>query len=298
MPSIFPPIWSRWRYRENPVWRVRKRWWSMFIRTMPIWWFPSGQVSVLGQSSIVNWRRWMPSFLWNVAKKQWRDAIRCLQSEGSQPLLEVSYSSLPDGLWCPGGPILRSQTIWEAKRWELSDLRWFMVGCEERLPIVAQQEHLRAPESDEGQHKAFAPDDPKRQSRYSALWHHLLERWCGGFLGRDEESDSIGLELRSAVSHSGTPTWVVSSLEFEQNPKNPAIQELQTRWMQWGTFMPLMRNHCSSPMVSELYEFGKQGRRAYDAMIKAIKLRYRLLPYIYSTAGDCVQNSGKHDAPR
>ena len=32
------------------------------------------------------------------AEKQWRDAIRCLQSEGSQPLLEVSYSSLPDGL--------------------------------------------------------------------------------------------------------------------------------------------------------------------------------------------------------
>lgn len=80
--------------------------------------------------------------------------------------------------------------------------------------------------------------------------------------------------------------------EFEQNPKNPALQELQTRWMQWGTFMPLMRNHCSSPMVSELYEFGKQGDWAYDAMIKAIKLRYRLLPYIYSTAGDCVQNSG------
>ena len=53
-----------------------------------------------------------------------------------------------------------------------------------------------------------------------------------------------------------------------------------------------MRNHCSSPMVSELYEFGKQGDWAYDAMIKAIKLRYRLLPYIYSTAGDCVQNSG------
>ena len=45
-------------------------------------------------------------------------------------------------------------------------------------------------------------------------------------------------------------------------------------------------------MVSELYEFGKQGDWAYDAMIKTIKLRYRLLPYIYSTAGDCVQNSG------
>ncbi len=79
---------------------------------------------------------------------------------------------------------------------------------------------------------------------------------------------------------------------FEQNPKSPALQELQTRWMQWGTFMPLMRNHRSSPMVGELYEFGKPGDWAYDAILRAIKPSYRLLPYIYSMAGDCVQRSG------
>ena len=80
--------------------------------------------------------------------------------------------------------------------------------------------------------------------------------------------------------------------EYEQSPKNPAVQELQTRWMQWGTFMPLMRNHCSSPMVSEIYAFGKKGDWAYDAMVDAVKLRYRLLPYIYSMAGEVVQHSG------
>ena len=53
-----------------------------------------------------------------------------------------------------------------------------------------------------------------------------------------------------------------------------------------------MRNHCSSPIVSEFYEFGKPGDWCYDAMVDAVKLRYRLLPYIYSMAGDCVQNSG------
>ncbi len=79
---------------------------------------------------------------------------------------------------------------------------------------------------------------------------------------------------------------------YEQSPKNPAVQELQTRWMQWGTFMPLMRNHCSSPMISEFYEFGKQGDWCYDAMVDAVKLRYRLLPYIYSMAGDCTQHNG------
>ena len=80
--------------------------------------------------------------------------------------------------------------------------------------------------------------------------------------------------------------------EYEQTPKNPAVQELQTRWMQWGTFMPLMRNHCSSPMVSEIYEFGQPGDWAYDAMVAAVRLRYRLLPYIYAQAGAVVHHSG------
>jgi len=79
--------------------------------------------------------------------------------------------------------------------------------------------------------------------------------------------------------------------EFEQNPKNPALAELQTRWMQWGTFLPLMRNHCSSPMVSEIYLYGEKGHWAYDAQVDAVKLRYRILPYTYSQAGACVQNS-------
>ncbi len=37
-----------------------------------------------------------------------------------------------------------------------------------------------------------------------------------------------------------------------------------------------MRNHCSSPIVSEFYEFGKPGDWCYDAMADAVKLRYRL----------------------
>ena len=80
--------------------------------------------------------------------------------------------------------------------------------------------------------------------------------------------------------------------DYRNDPKNPALQELHTRWMQWGTFMPLMRNHSSSPMTSEIYFFGKKGEWCYDAMVDAVKLRYRLLPYIYSMAGDCIQRSG------
>lgn len=85
--------------------------------------------------------------------------------------------------------------------------------------------------------------------------------------------------------------------DYQNNPKSPAAQELQVRWMQWGCFMPLMRNHCSSPMVNELYRFGSPGEWAFDVQKQYIELRYRLLPYIYSNAGDVVLNSGSMMRP-
>lgn len=95
----------------------------------------------------------------------------------------------------------------------------------------------------------------------------------------------------------GIPFWNTDiggffGWDYNNDPKNPAMQELQVRWMQWGCFMPLMRNHCSSPMVSEIYRFGNPGDWAFDSQKKFIELRYRLLPYLYSAAGDVVQNSG------
>lgn len=95
----------------------------------------------------------------------------------------------------------------------------------------------------------------------------------------------------------GIPYWNTDiggffGWDYNNDPKSPAMQELQVRWMQWGTFMPMMRNHCSSPMVSEIYHFGNLGDWAFDAQKKAIELRYRLMPYIYSLAGDVVQRSG------
>lgn len=74
--------------------------------------------------------------------------------------------------------------------------------------------------------------------------------------------------------------------------KNVAYQELHVRWFQWGCFQPIMRNHCSSPMVNEIYTFGKEGDWAYDAQKRIIELRYRLLPYIYSLNGAVVQENG------
>ncbi len=128
------------------------------------------------------------------------------------------------------------------------------------------------------------------------IQHYGTFSWSGDIIASWSEMKN---QVPSGLNYTlcGIPFWNTDLggffyWEFEQSPKNPAVKELQTRWMQWGTFMPLMRNHCSSPMVSELYEMGQEGDWAYDAIVDAIRLRYRLLPYIYSTMGDCVQRSG------
>ena len=65
--------------------------------------------------------------------------------------------------------------------------------------------------------------------------------------------------------------------------KNPQFHELYTRWMQFGLFNPMMRSH-GTDVYRELYYYGKEGEPIYDALVGAVRMRYRLLPYIYSTA--------------
>lgn len=67
--------------------------------------------------------------------------------------------------------------------------------------------------------------------------------------------------------------------------KNPLYQELYVRWLQFGTFNPMMRSH-GTDVYREIYKFGKKGEPVYDAIEKMIGLRYSLLPYIYSTSWD------------
>ncbi|MBP7612476.1 MAG: DUF5110 domain-containing protein [Paludibacter sp.] len=71
--------------------------------------------------------------------------------------------------------------------------------------------------------------------------------------------------------------------------KNPSFQELYVRWLQFGTFTPMMRSH-GTDIPREIYNFGKKGEPIYDAIVKSIHLRYSLLPYIYSAAWD-ITNS-------
>ena len=66
-------------------------------------------------------------------------------------------------------------------------------------------------------------------------------------------------------------------------PRNPQYQELFVRWMQYGLFCPVFRSH-GADAPREIWQFGKKGEPVYDAIEKQIRLRYRLIPYFYSTA--------------
>jgi alpha-D-xyloside xylohydrolase len=70
---------------------------------------------------------------------------------------------------------------------------------------------------------------------------------------------------------------------FKDPLKNADYRELHVRWMQFGTFCPMMRSHGEG-FPREIYQFGKKGNPTYDAIEKYINLRYHLLPYIYSTS--------------
>lgn len=76
---------------------------------------------------------------------------------------------------------------------------------------------------------------------------------------------------------------------FPKGIKDPEYRELYVRWLQFGTFCPMMRSH-GTDAPREIYQFGKKGDRAYDAIEKYIRLRYRLLPYIYSNSWDVTAN--------
>lgn len=71
--------------------------------------------------------------------------------------------------------------------------------------------------------------------------------------------------------------------------RNPMYQELYVRWLQFGVFCPMMRSH-GADVPREFYWYGKAGEPVYDALVDAVKLRYTLLPYIYSTSWDVTHN--------
>ena len=79
-------------------------------------------------------------------------------------------------------------------------------------------------------------------------------------------------------------------------PRNPQFQELYVRWMQYGLFCPVFRSH-GADAPREIWQFGKKGEPVYDAIEKQIRLRYRLIPYLYSTAWQVTSANDSYMRP-
>ncbi len=77
--------------------------------------------------------------------------------------------------------------------------------------------------------------------------------------------------------------------KFPRRLDDAEYRELYVRWLQFGTFCPMMRSH-GTDAPREIYQFGQKGEPIYDAIEKFINLRYHLLPYIYSTSWDITNN--------
>ena len=61
-------------------------------------------------------------------------------------------------------------------------------------------------------------------------------------------------------------------------------RELQTRWSQFGAFIPLFRSHGQWP-TREIWNIAPDEHPAYKSFVYYDRLRYRLMPYLYSMAG-------------
>jgi len=100
---------------------------------------------------------------------------------------------------------------------------------------------------------------------------------------------------------SGIPYWTMDVGGFSvparfaaENAKPEDVEEwreLYTRWFEFGTFAPFLRSHGESPN-REMWFFGDQTSPAYQTQLKFDRIRYRLLPYVYSIAGDITQDGG------
>jgi alpha-D-xyloside xylohydrolase len=125
------------------------------------------------------------------------------------------------------------------------------------------------------------------QQRYGA------NTWSGDVIS---SWDALRNQISAGLNFSlcGIPYWNSDIggfflSKFRTKLEDAGYRELNARWMQFGAFCPMMRSH-GADAPREIYQFGKKGDKVYDAIEKAINLRYSLLPYIYSASWDVTAN--------
>ena len=143
------------------------------------------------------------------------------------------------------------------------------------------------------------------RSSYAGQQHYGSNMWSGDV---NSSWDMLRKQVPAGLSYSltGNPNFNTDIGGFfcgsyntrggGSAPRNPQFQELYVRWMQYGLFCPVFRSH-GADAPREIWQFGKKGEPVYDAIEKQIRLRYRLIPYLYSTAWQVTSNNDSYMRP-
>jgi alpha-D-xyloside xylohydrolase len=120
------------------------------------------------------------------------------------------------------------------------------------------------------------------RSGYAGVQRNAAALWSGDV---DPNWETFRRQIPAGLnlSVSGVPYWTTDIGGFVvANPDDPAYRELYIRWFQFGAFCPIFRAHGTrSTNQNEIWSYGPEAQKiltAYD------RLRYRLMPYIYSVA--------------
>ena len=131
------------------------------------------------------------------------------------------------------------------------------------------------------------------RSGFAGLQRYSTATWSGDIGTRWEDMQAqISAGLNFAMS--GVPYWTMDIGGFcvekryekakEGSEDLKEWRELNNRWFQFGSFCPLFRSHGQFP-YREIYNMSPEGSPTYNSMVYYTKLRYKLMPYIYSLAG-------------
>jgi len=131
------------------------------------------------------------------------------------------------------------------------------------------------------------------RSGFAGMQRYGTTTWSGD-IGTTWEDMKAQISAGINFSMSGLPYWTMDIGGFcvqkkferarEGSEEMKEWRELNTRWYQFGTFAPLFRVHGQYP-YREIYNIAPENHPAYKSMLFYNKLRYRMMPYIYSLTG-------------
>ncbi len=133
-----------------------------------------------------------------------------------------------------------------------------------------------------------AASDQKRvfilsRSAFAGSQRNSVTTWSGDV---DPNWQTFRRQIPAGLNYSvsGLPYWTTDIGGFvDASPSDPAYRELYIRWFQFGAFCPVFRAHGTryNPDANELWSYGPEAQKI---LVSYDRLRYRLLPYIYSVA--------------